>query len=213
MTKIMHMIVVSDDLSIFEHVHPVLGADGHLTIDLALPARAGGYHVYLDGRPSGYGRQIFRFDLPSSTGRAAVTRTIHRGGATVAAGPYTVTLSTTAVPIGEIATVGVTILKNGRPAADLHPYLGVMAHGVFIGTKDLTYMHAHGMSAEMLDMASGDDCGDAMMASMVPMPPDLNIGHQFEFQILAPVAEPYDFWLQFIGGKTVYTVPFLITTI
>lgn len=213
MTKIMHMIVVSDDLSDFRHVHPVLHSTGHLDIDLNLPARLGGYHIYIDGRPHGIGRQVFRFDLPSGTSDAPA-RELHAAGGTVNVGPYTVTIDPTAVPIGEIATVSVRILKNGRPAKDLHPYLGVIAHGVFIGVKDLAYMHAHGMSAEMLDsMSASNDCGDSIMAAMTPMPPNLNIGHKFDFQIIAPTEQPYDFWLQFIGGKTIYTAPFLVTTI
>ena len=64
----------------------------------------------------------------------------------------------------------------------------------------------------MLAMAA-DDCGDSMMASMTPMPPDLNIGNAFDVEILAPSAQPYNFWLQFVGGKTIYTAPFLVTTI
>jgi hypothetical protein len=210
MTKIMHMIVVSDDLTDFAHVHPELGHNGHLTIDLPLPQRPGGYHVYIDGRPSGVGRQVFRFDLPSPI--APIARVPHAAGDAVNVGPYTVKISPTKIPIGEIATVSVSILKNGRPANDLHPYLGVMAHGVFIGMKNLAYMHAHGMSAAMLDMAA-DDCGDSMMAAMTPMPPNLNIGNSFDVEILAPSEQPYNFWLQFVGGKTVYTAPFLVTTI
>lgn len=211
MTKIMHTIVVSDNLSDFRHVHPALRADGHLTIDLNLPPAPGGYHIYADGMPHGLGRQVFRFDVPSRN--PATTRVLHTAGKAVNAGPYTVTLSTSAIPIGEIATIGVTITKNGRPAKDLHPYLGVMAHGVFVGTKDLAYMHAHGMSSDMLNMSDAGDCGDSMMMAMTPMPPGLNIGNEFEFEVLAPTAQPYDFWLQFVGGKTIYTVPFLIGTI
>jgi hypothetical protein len=212
MTKIMHMIVVSDDLVDFRHVHPVLQSNGHLDIDLNLPQRQGGYHIYIDGLPHGIGRQVFRFDLPSGSS-VAPARHLHPPGGTVVVGPYTVTIDPTAVPIGEISTVSVRILKNGRPARDLHPYLGVMAHGVFIGVKDLAYMHAHGMSEAMLNSANSNDCGDSMMMAMTPMPPGLNIGNEFEFQILAPSAQPYDFWLQFVGGKTVYTAPFLVTTI
>jgi hypothetical protein len=212
MTKIMHMIVVSDDLTDFRHVHPALQPNGHLDIDLNLPQEPGGYHVYIDGHPHGVGRQVFRFDLPSPIAAAPV-RYLHAAGGSVRVGPYTVSIDPTAVPIGEIATLSVRILKNGKAARDLRPYLGVMAHGVFIGTKDLAYMHAHGMTSQMLDMSSGNDCGDAMMAAMTPMPPSLNIGNEFEIEIVAPSAQPYDFWLQFRGGKTLYTAPFLVRTI
>ena len=212
MTKIMHMIVVSDDLRYFDHIHPALQPDGHLTIDYR-PAEPGLYHVYLDGIPHGMGRQVFRFDVPlaSDSPAPATARTLHAPGESQQAGPYRVTLDPVSVPSGEISTIDVSITKDGRPAEDLHPYLGAMAHGVFVGTKDLAYMHAHGMTAEMLDMASAADCGDSMMLSMPPMVPSDKVASRFEFEILAPSAQPYNFWMQFIGGTTLYTVPFLIT--
>jgi hypothetical protein len=211
MTKVMHMIVVSDDLTDFQHVHPTLLPNGHFTIEVHLADPAQAYHIYLDGLPHSDGRQVFRFDLPSQSG-APVTRQLHPAGSSAKVGPYTVTIDPTSVPFGEIATVSVQIFKDDRPANDLHPYLGVMSHGVLIGTKDLAYMHAHGMTDEMLAMMSGaSDCGDSMMIAMTPMPPNLNIGNRFEFEILAPSAQAYDFWIQFVGGKTLYTAPLLLT--
>jgi hypothetical protein len=213
MTKLMHMIVVSDDLTDFQHVHPTLHSNGHLTIELHLAHPEEAYHIYMDGLPHAAGRQVFRFDLPSATGERATSRYLHSAGSSVNVGAYTVTIDPTSVPIGEIATISVRVLKNGRPANDLHPYLGAMSHGVLIGAKDLAYMHAHGMTEEMLDMASGaNDCGDSMMIAMTPMPPNLNIGNQFEFDILAPSAQAYDLWIQFVGGDRLYTAPLLVTT-
>jgi hypothetical protein len=208
MTKLQHMIVVSDDLSDFQHIHPALHQDGHFTIDVHAK-KQGVYHIYIDGMPHAIGRTVFRFDVPIGSNAVATMRQLHSPGNSQRAGPYTVTLDTTAVPFGEIATISVKITKNGNEATDLHPYLGMMSHGVFIGTKDLAYMHGHGMSNQMLDMA-GDDCGDSMMQSMPPLPANATIGGQFSLDILAPNPEVYDFWLQFIGGNTVYTVPFLI---
>lgn len=212
MTKLMHMIVVSDDLTDFQHVHPTLLPNGHFTIELHLAEPVEAYHIYLDGRPHGLGRNVLRFDLPAEAG-APTIRHVHVAGSSVQVGPYLVMIDPTSVPIGEIATISVRILKNGRPATDLHPYLGVMSHGVLIGIKDLTYLHVHGMTSEMLDAASGaNDCGDSMMMQMTPMPPNLNIGHEFELQLLAPSTQDYNLWLQFIGGKTLYTAPLLLTT-
>jgi hypothetical protein len=209
MTKLLHMIVVSDDLRDFQHIHPVLHPNGHFTIDLHAKER-GLYHVYIDGLPRDLGRTVFRFDVPVGSDAAAPARQLNAAGNAQHAGPYVVSLDTVSIPFGEIATITVTITKDGKPATDLHPYLGMMSHGVFIGTRDLAYMHAHGMSEAMLDQAS-DDCGDSMMINAPPMPPDLTFGGGFAFQVLAPNAQPYDFWLQFVGGKTLYTVPFLVT--
>ena len=213
MTKLMHMIVVSDDLTEFQHVHPALLPNGHFTIELHLAEPAEAYHIYFDALPRGLGRNVFRFDLPAEVGAPTAIRQIHAAGSSVAVGPYLVIIDPTSIPICEIATISVRILKNGRPAKDLHPYLGVMSHGVLIGTKDLAYLHVHGMTAEMLDMSSGaSDCGDSMMMQMTPMPPDLNIGNEFELELLAPSTQDYNLWLQFTGGKTLYTAPLLVTT-
>ncbi len=209
MTKVLHMIVVSDDMRDFQHIHPVLHRDGHFTIDLHAKER-GLYHVYIDGLPHNLGRTVFRFDIPVGSDIAARSRQLNPVGDSQPAGPYMVTLDSTTVPFGEIAEIAVSITKNGKTATDLHPYLGMMSHGVFIGTRDLAYMHAHGMSEAMLD-AGSTDCGDSIMLNAPPMPPDLTFGGNFAFQILAPNAQQYDFWLQFVGGNTLYTVPFLVT--
>jgi len=210
MTKRLHLILVSDDMRTFRHLHPTLHPDGRFTLDVA-PAPAGLYHVYIDGDPHGSGRQVFRFDVPLGSAKPAAVRVANPPGATAHAGPYEVRLDRTTVDPGDITTIHVTILKNGRPAPDLHPYLGGMAHGVFIGMRDLAYMHTHGMSAEMLAMSDQSDCGDSMMTTMPALAPNASVPPAFLLQVLAPSAQPYDFWLQFRGGSTVYTVPFLVS--
>jgi hypothetical protein len=211
MTKTMHAIVVSDDLTDFQHVHPVLSSDGHLSIVVRLAEPRAAYHIYFDGLPHGLGRNVFQFDLPAQAGVKATTREVHAAGASVSVGPYVVRIDPTSVPIGEISTISVSIFKNGRPATDLHPYLGVISHGVLVGTQDLAYLHVHGMTAAMLDMAS-DDCGDSMMMQTPPLPPNAIVPSAFELELLVPSSQNYNLWLQFIGGKTVYTAPFLVTT-
>jgi len=207
MTKLLHVIVVSDDLRDFRHIHPVLHAGGHFTIDTRLVAGAP-YHVYIDGDPHAIGRQVFRFDI--SPARRATARALYPAGGVAHAGPYTIRLDTTTVASTQIATIRIAITKNGKSATDLHPYLGAMAHGVFIGTSDLAYMHGHGMSEQMLAMAA-NDCGDAMMLATPPLAPDATVPSHFAMQVLAPRAQRYDFWLQFTGGTTLYTVPFTLT--
>jgi hypothetical protein len=240
MTKLLHMIVVSDDLRDFRHIHPVLHADGHFTIDVADTKREL-YHVYIDGDPHDLGRDVFRFDIPlgpatraihpvtpglpfhvipsvgseatrvEGRGTAIHHRALNQAAPTTTAGPYRIAIDTTTVSPGEIDTIRITITENDKPATDLHPYLGAMAHGVFIGTRDLAYMHGHGMDLQMLATSGANDCGDAMMASMPALAPDASVPATFAMQVLAPTAQPYDFWIQFTGGTTLYTVPFLIT--
>jgi hypothetical protein len=203
MTKLLHVVVVSDDLRDFRHIHPTLHPDGHFGIDTALVANAS-YHIYIDGDPHAIGRQVFRFDIGDTA--AAKTRALYPQNGIAHAGPYTITLDTTSIAPTQIATIRITITKHGRPATDLHPYLGAMAHGVFIGVSDLAYMHGHGMSEQMLAMAA-NDCGDAMMLATPPLPPSAIVPSTFAMQVLAPRPQRYNLWLQFTGGSTLYTVP------
>jgi len=63
MTKLMHVIIVSADFSVFMHVHPVFASDGRFTIDQRFP-RAGLYYAYADADPHCLGQQAFRFAVP-----------------------------------------------------------------------------------------------------------------------------------------------------
>src|SRR5579864_3649110 len=63
MEKRMHLIVVSDDLTRFMHIHPALGSDGRFRIDTSFPG-PGTYHLFADAVTSKYGHAVFRFDLP-----------------------------------------------------------------------------------------------------------------------------------------------------
>lgn len=50
--KLAHTFVISSDMTVFEHVHPVVGKDGTLTLPWTPPA-PGRYHVFLDVVPAG----------------------------------------------------------------------------------------------------------------------------------------------------------------
>jgi hypothetical protein len=210
MTKKQHMIVVSDDLRYFRHVHPRLHADGTFTIDYFFP-RAGLYHVYMDGIPHVWGRQVFRFDVPIGAPAISGRRIAHRTSSSVTVGPYRVTIDQTRVPVDQVVLITAHITRDGRDATDLHPYLGTNAHGLIVGLSDLSYVHVHAMSKDTIAMANTADCGDAMMQTMMPMPDSASVPATMQFYVLLPRAQLYDLWLQFRGGTTRYTAPLLLT--
>ena len=128
--KSMHLIVVSDDFRVFLHEHPVLGSGGRFRLQLTVP-RSGHYHLYTDSLPEGGSRQVFRYDVAFGDAPAAkpdLTPT----GTTVSAGPYRVTIGSDRLKAGVMTALDITIEKDGKPAEDLHPYLGATAHAVFI---------------------------------------------------------------------------------
>jgi hypothetical protein len=215
MTKLLHVIVVSDDLRQFMHIHPVLGADGHFTIDQRFPQPAT-YHVYADGEPHGFGHEVFRFDLPLGGGTAprvlapSATRE-------VAAGPYTVACSTTALKAGRSTSVTVHVRRAGKPANDLHPYLGALAHVVVIGARDLSYVHVHPMplgagSDSMGGMGgmSGMNMSDMPMDAMPVLSETATSSPDMQLQLTLRDPGTYKMWIQFRGGAALYVAPFVV---
>ena len=97
------------------------------------------------------------------------------------------------------------ILKNGRPAHDLTPYLGVPAHAVFVAAKDLAYVHAHATALTPSGHGGHDPhSGHGASGRDDPVPSDLTL------HVTPPHAGAYALWVQFMGGGEVRTVPFSI---
>jgi hypothetical protein len=202
MTKYLHLIVVSDDFTHFAHLHPNLASDGHFRIDDVFPD-AGRYHIYADGEPSGMGEQVFRFDLQAGGPSLAATRFVAPTGPTQVAGPYEVTLSDTTLRAGQEGELDVEILHDGRAATDLHPYLGALAHAVFLNAGDLSYVHVH-------PTALGDPMGDMAHVHVKALPPTANSSPHMRLMVDLHERGRYRLWLQFRGGTELYVVPFTV---
>ena len=203
MTKKLHMIIVSSDFKTFIHDHPNLGADGHLRLTENFPA-PGTYLIYADGLPDQLNHQVFRFQL--DVGKSAGSqRTLQPTGMGVQVGPYEVDLSSVRLRSGTMSMLDVNILKDGKPATDLHPYLGVPAHAVFLNANDLSYVHVHPMG---MDQIMGD-----MSKEAPPMPENGPSPSAMMLHIALREPGPYKLWLQFRGGGKLYVASFTVTAI
>jgi hypothetical protein len=205
MTKYLHLIVVSDDFTHFAHLHPNLGSDGHFRIDEVFPEN-GRYHIYADGEPSGLGQQVFRFDLQVGGPALGATRFVAPTGPTQVAGPYEVTLSDTTLRAGQEGQLDVEILHDGRAATDLHPYLGALAHAVFLNAGDLSYVHVHPTALD----DSGSAMGDMGHMQMKTLPAGARSSPHMRLMVDLHERGRYRLWLQFLGGTELYVVPFTI---
>jgi hypothetical protein len=209
MTKKLHVVLVSKDFVIFDHIHPVLGPDGLFRIDQQFPA-AGIYYLYADGEPNDGDHQVFRFMLTVGTpGVQKRPDLTVLPGMVVKVGPYSVSLSKGMLSTYSTDTIEVKILKGNSPAKDLHPYLGSPAHAVFLNSADLSYVHVHPAPlGEMVNMAKMTPSQMRMMNADMPdsasSPP--------EMMIYVSVKEPgiYKLWLQFRGGNQLYVAPFVL---
>lgn len=139
--KLLHLIVVRNDLADFQHVHPELDATGTWRVPVNL-SRAGDYRVFADFTADGgpaltLGANLHvagQYDpqpLPAVSASAVVDG-------------YTVTLDG-APKIYESSMLTMTVSRDGKPVTDLQPYLGAYGHLVALRASDLAYLHVHPM--------------------------------------------------------------------
>ena len=155
LTQELHILATDAGLTTLVHRHvEQAGVDGTFTAEVEFPA-PGDYHIYTDAVPTGLGQQVLRFDVtigeadtaaPPDAASAAPAEA-SRGPVTSSDGEYSVTLDPSQLEVGIESMMNLVVTKNGEPAADLAPYLGVAAHAVFIHAEDLAYVHAHAMGA------------------------------------------------------------------
>jgi cytochrome oxidase Cu insertion factor (SCO1/SenC/PrrC family) len=201
MTKLVHLIVVSDDLLDFQHLHPVLGADGHFRLTIAFP-RATTYHLYADATPTGRANGVIRFDVPIGHETSA-SRPSSVSSDEAHAGPYVVRVSAVHVAARQDVPLLFSIQHGGLPATDLHPYLGAYAHVIAIGVSDLSYQHAHPMTPGMMDMGES-----AQMAA--PLDPSATVPATMTVHVRFPRSGLFRIWIQFRGGSSVFAAPFVV---
>jgi hypothetical protein len=203
MTKKLHMIIVRNDFKVFLHEHPTLRPDGHLLLTQTFPT-PGTYQIYADALPNQLNHQVFRFALDVGAASTA-ERILPQTGMGVQAGPYEVDMSTVRIHAGRMEMLDIAILENGKPATDLHPYLGAPAHAVFLNAKDLSYVHVHPMGADMMSMQMD------MSKPMPELPDNAVVSSDMMLHIALWEAGTYKLWLQFKGaGDKIYIAEFTV---
>jgi len=198
--KKMHLIVVSGDLSYFDHIHPDYQASGNYDIAV-LPAgkaytktanmnethfdKGGDYLLFADYFPTGANNQIEKIKL-NVAGKpyAPVTYSTPKLASTT--GNYTLTLVPEGgkLEVGKLAHIQGALTQNGKKvdASTLENYLGAKAHMVVIGVDDKQYLHVH---------------------------PDVENG-AFDLHTTFEKAGVYRGWVQYLAGGKVNTADFVM---
>ena len=136
--KRLHLIAVRRDFTGFQHVHPVLAADGTWTTPLDLTP--GQWRVFADFKAAGadaltLGADLFvPGDVKGPTPQPSTRVTTVDG--------YRITLSGDPVA-GEHTMLTLDVERDGQPVTDLEPYLGAYGHLVALRDGDLAYLHVH----------------------------------------------------------------------
>ncbi len=183
-TKKIHLIVVSDDLSWFNHIHPEEQKDGSYTVTEKFPA-GGEYTVFADYKPSGGGHIVDKFTLKIE-GDAPAAKSYDTERLTSDAGDdYTVELNPGG---GKFVTnsalhLSAKVSQNGKEVdvTTLEDYLGAKAHMVVLSLSEKEYLHVH---------------------------PDVENG-QFDLHTTFDKPGFYRGWLQFQNNGKVHTSDFV----
>jgi hypothetical protein len=149
----LHLVVVSADLDFFDHVHPSRESDGSLVLSYRFP-RPGPYLLYAEITPAAERGQVFR--LPVSVRAPAGDRELTTIDPPLAPSPSLskpvdddprLTAELRFQPRTPLAGLETHFLlrlaENGSPVNDLEPYLGAMAHGMFVSEDTNTFLHCH----------------------------------------------------------------------
>ena len=148
--QLMHLIVVSDNLQYFNHIHPTYKGNGRFEVQTDFPG-SGSYTLFSDYKPAKNAEQVsvLKMQVPGqalarSKVDMATTKTLGNTKANL-------TFSQRQIKAGQ----GVNLIFNlqdassNQPLKDLQPYLGERGHLVILKqSSPLTkadYIHAHAL--------------------------------------------------------------------
>jgi hypothetical protein len=191
-----HLFIISQDMSVFEHVHPEQRPNGTWRFEATLP-KPGYYTLLSDFMPTGGSpqfvtRRLITSDFtghidtaaPALTPDRDFTKTVDSLTATVTFDPLTL------VP-GEHGHLRfqLTDAATKEPVVDLQPYLGAFGHTLIMGEQTLDAVHSHPTPGES-DVTTGAG------------------GPRVTFEGYFPVAGNYRAWTQFVRGGKLSTFTF-----
>jgi hypothetical protein len=138
--RLMHLVVVSRDLTDYQHLHPTMDLDGTWRATVK-PTRAGPYRAIADFQPVGVALPVtLGTDVPVPGSYAP--RKPPPDEETIRVDGYTVTLDGGLRP-GESSQLLAWLGRDGKPVDDLQPHLGAYGHLVALRHGDLAYLHVH----------------------------------------------------------------------
>lgn len=194
--KKMHLILVSDDLAWFDHIHPEYTATGSYDVQLIAKGQSfdkghtatrlengGKYWAFADFKPTGGLNQVEKLEL-NVTGKPAAPVVYGTEKMRATVDGYTLNLEGKDFKAGESVHIPVSISLSGKPvdAATFENYLGEKAHLIMVEAATKAFVHTH---------------------------PVVNNG---KLDIHTTFAEPgtYKGWLQFQTNGKVHTADFVV---
>jgi hypothetical protein len=144
--KKIHFIMVSSDLSWFDHQHPDYKSTG--SYDLPYTFKNGGeFILFADYKPTGSNHTLEKINI-NVKGKSLPSKTYTQSQLTSKVAGFEVTLSSaegSKFESGALQHLKGVITKGGKAVNPntLENYLGAKAHMVIIGVEDKNYLHVH----------------------------------------------------------------------
>lgn len=184
--KLMHLILVSKDLSYFNHIHPEYTENGQFHVQNEFPA-GGEYKAFADFIPANGTQQVKSEWLKIGGDSLPDQPLVAESNLTKVVDGKEVTLTFDELKPNQDVTMTFTIsdAASKQPISNLEPYLGAVGHVVALDRNVETYLHVHPID----EQAKGPEA---------------------EFMTTFPSSGVYKLWGQFQHEGKVFTVPFVI---
>lgn len=193
---LIHLVVVSADGGDFKHIHPPRVAPGRYAIALT-PDRSGRYTAYAELQRQDSGTLVIErdFEVGGETGNATPPTTASLGPREIDGMQVNVSSSVTRFKAGKQATFTFSFSQDGKPVADLQPWLGMGGHLIARSADRAIFAHIH---------AQGPMAPSGLLESGVSYGPDIRFVYTF------PQSGRYQLWGQVRRGGQIITVPLVV---
>jgi len=203
--RLMHLIVVGQDLRSFAHLHPEEAGGGRYRVTETLP-ETGKYVLFnefvtADGVTQIERNVVATEGAESADNPAALTPDL---GTTKESAGLQGVLTTPVTRIRRrIATpFFLDVTQGGKPATELEPFLGAACHVVIVSADTKQFAHTHG---DLPGGALSGDMSKADMATMAMPTPPAKFGPRVEFTHTFMQPGMYRLWVQLGHGAEVAT--------
>jgi len=141
-----HLIIVSEDLEYFNHIHPTMVNNSAYSLQMNLPY-GGSYKLFIEYKPKDSQKITDGFDLeaegnekPKMIFRSEKLSFNHKDISVSLQGA-------SEIYSGSELQLSILIMKDGKKisSGNLDNYLGEKAHAVMIGFSDMELLHIHPM--------------------------------------------------------------------
>lgn len=145
--KKLHLLIVNEELSWFDHIHPEEQPDGTYHISETFPA-AGKYLLFTDYKPGGSAQEVNTHYIDVLGATTNIPQRLETKLASIVNGNAVFLLNGDNLTTNHLQDLRFSIVKDCKilQKKDMQLYLGATAHIVMISRADYDFLHIHPVS-------------------------------------------------------------------